>query len=103
VTWFGVPASAFAITYGEASLRWYHSTPDAERAHCERCGTALLFRSPRWADEQHVTLASLDAPLDRAPAGHVYWNDHVPWVAVTDDLPRFATLPREGAPLPRGA
>ena len=88
VTWAGFEQSRFRCTAGEQQLRWYRSTPEAERGFCAHCGSTLLFRSSRWPGEIHVAVANLDAPLDRAPQAHVYWNSHVDWYVPADELPK---------------
>ena len=78
-----------AIDDPDGMLRWFASSPGAQRGFCSRCGSALFFRSTRWPGELHVTVASLDTPLDRAPQLHVFWDTHVDWVAFGEDgLPR---------------
>lgn len=88
VTWAGFEQSRFRHTAGEQQLRWYRSTPEAERGFCTHCGSTLFFRSSRWPGEIHVAVANLDAPLDRAPQAHVYWNTHVDWYVPADELPK---------------
>lgn len=88
VTWAGFEQSRFRYTAGEQQLRWYRSTPEAERGFCTHCGSTLFFRSSRWPGEIHVAVANLDAPLDRAPQAHVYWNSHVDWYVPADELPK---------------
>ena len=88
VTWAGFEQSRFRCTAGEQQLRWYRSTPEAERGFCTHCGSTLFFRSSRWPGEIHVAVANLDAPLDRAPQAHVYWNAHVDWYVPADELPK---------------
>ena len=88
VTWAGIPEARFRFTAGEQALRWYRSTPEAERGFCTQCGSSLLFRSSRWPGEIHVTVANLDGPLDRAPQAHVFWSAHVDWYVPDDALPK---------------
>ena len=88
VTWAGIPEAQFRFTAGEQALRWYRSTPEAERGFCTHCGSSLLFRSNRWPGEVHVTVANLDGPLDRAPQAHVFWSAHVDWYVPDDALPK---------------
>ena len=88
VTWAGIPEAQFRLTAGEQAMRWYRSTPEAERGFCTHCGASLLFRSSRWPGEIHVTVANLDGPLDRAPQAHVFWNAHVDWYVPDDALPK---------------
>lgn len=88
VTWVGAAQERFAITAGKRALRWYSSSTEAERGFCSECGTTLFFRSERWAGEVHVARANLDGEIDREPQAHVFYESHVPWVKLGDDLPR---------------
>lgn len=36
----------------------------------------------------HVARALLDGALDREPSAHVFYEAHVPWLSVGDDLPK---------------
>lgn len=71
-------------------LRWYESSPGAERGFCSRCGSMLFFRSERWPGELHIVRACFGDPLDRAPQAHVFWDSHVDWASIDPDdgLPR---------------
>jgi hypothetical protein len=90
VTWVGMDETRCVIGDAKQRLRWYESTPGAERGFCSRCGTMMLFRSSRWPGELHIALAHFTTPVDRAPQMHAYWKDHVPWADVDpeDGLPR---------------
>lgn len=88
VTWIGFDASTCVIDDSSQQLRWYESSPGAERGFCGRCGSSLLFRSTRWPGELHVTRANLTGAIDREPQLHVYWDSHADWVQLGDDLPR---------------
>lgn len=87
VTWLGVPAQQFAVVKGEEHLQWFASSPEAQRGFCGRCGSTLLFQSTRWAGEMHVVLANIKNEVDRQPSAHVFFDSHVDWCAVNDDLP----------------
>ena len=91
VTWIGMEDTHVAIDDPHSRLRWYASTPGAERGFCSRCGSTLFFRSGRWPGELHVAHANLEGPADRAPQAHAYWDTHVEWVAVdpADGLKRM--------------
>ena len=89
VTWFGVERSKFAVTAGEDALRWYASTPGANRGFCSSCGSTMFFESERWAGEMHVALAQMHEPIDRDPAAHVYYDSHVSWVELGGGLRRL--------------
>ncbi len=88
VTWFGIAEDQFRLDGDGATLRWYQSSPEAQRGFCSQCGTPMLFRSSRWPGEMHVALAVMDEPIDRAPQAHVFHDTHVDWMTLGDDLPR---------------
>jgi hypothetical protein len=48
----------------------------------------MLFESERWPGETHIALAHMDGPIDRAPQAHVFYDDHVDWITLGDDLSR---------------
>ena len=83
VTWVGAHEDRFELLT-DRTLRWYGSSPDAERGFCTRCGSTLLFRSLQWPGEIHVTVANVNDPLDREPDKHVFTNTRVHWIR---DLP----------------
>ena len=89
VTWFGVPDEQFRFTEGEDRVCWYASTPEARRGFCRHCGSTLFFSSERWAGETHIALAQMDGPIDREPAVHVFYDTHVEWVRLGDDLKKL--------------
>jgi hypothetical protein len=88
VTWAGFPAEQFSFEAGTDAPTWYESSPGAQRAFCPRCGSPLFFRSSRWPGEIHVARALFIDPLDREPGAHVFYEAHVPWLQVGDDLPK---------------
>jgi hypothetical protein len=80
VTWVGMEAARCRLRDTRATLRWFASSPGAERGFCGECGTMMLFRSTRWPGELHITRANFVDAVDRAPQLHTYWNAHVDWV-----------------------
>ena len=82
VTWVGMDDTRCVIGDAKRSLRWYESTPGAERGFCGHCGAMMFFRSERWPGELHIALAHFTTPVDRAPQVHAYWQDHVEWANV---------------------
>lgn len=89
MTWFGVPLTQFTLASGEDFLVWYRSSPEAQRGFCRQCGSSLFFQSTRWADEIHITLVNLDGEIDLLPQAHVYFDTHVSWVNLSDQLSRL--------------
>jgi len=80
VTWIGFPSAQVRIVAGEDAVAWYTSSPGTRRSFCRTCGSKLFYESERWAGETHVALAAFDDPVDRAPSGHVFFDEHVPWI-----------------------
>ena len=94
VTWVGFRSVQFAIESGAELVTWYESSPGAQRGFCSRCGSPMFFRSTRWPGEMHVARALFADPLDREPARHVFYDTHVPWVQLGDDLPKKDAPPK---------
>ncbi len=89
VTWFGVERSQFVMTSGDEKVAWFKSTTPARRGFCTRCGSTIFFESDRWPGEIHIALAHMEGAIDRAPAAHVFYDTHVTWVELGDDLRRL--------------
>ena len=87
VTWAGFPSGQVEVTEGAALLEAYESSPGTKRSFCGRCGTKLFFQADKWPGETHIPLAAFDEPVDRAPQGHAFWDEHVAW------LPALASPP----------
>lgn len=88
VTWAGFPSEHFTLEPESASPTWYESSTGAKRGFCARCGSPMFFQSTRWPDEMHVARALFTDPLDREPGAHVFYETHVSWLDVNDDLPK---------------
>ena len=67
VTWFGMENDRARIDDPAGALRWYASSPGAERGFCTHCGSSLFFRSEHWPGELHIALANLEGEADSAP------------------------------------
>ena len=88
VTWIGVHSQGFRLDDPQQRLHWYASSEGARRGFCANCGSTLFFESARWPGETHIVLANVDTPVDRTPQAHVFFDTHVPWVELSDSLPR---------------
>ena len=89
VTWFGVNRSQFDLLEGEDHLTWFRSTPPARRGFCSNCGSTVFFESKNWPGEIHIARAMMESSIDREPAAHVFFDTHVSWIEVGDDLRRL--------------
>ncbi len=88
VTWAGFATEQVSIEDPQSLLHWYVSSPGAQRGSCARCGSPMLFTSEEWPGEMHIARALLDDKLDRQPSAHVFYEAHVPWLEVMDELPK---------------
>jgi len=87
VTWVEFRASEFTIVSGAPSR--YESRPQVTRQFCGQCGTQLTYQhadEPRAID---VTACSLDDVDAVSPEDHVWCDRMVPWVKLSDGLPRY--------------
>ena len=80
VTWIGFPSAQVTLTAGHDEHVAYASSEGTRRTFCRVCGTKLFFESTRWAGETHVALPTFDDPVDRAPSGHAFFEEHAPWI-----------------------
>ncbi len=88
VTWVSVTVEQFQWQDPHGYLRWYKSSDYAERGFCSQCGSSLFFRSSRWPGEVHIVRANFFDPLDKEPQVHGYYDTHVSWVRLADELPK---------------
>jgi hypothetical protein len=88
VTWFAAPKSQFRLIEGESALARYQSSKKGSRSFCSRCGSSLFCENERDADIIDITLASMRGPIDIAPQAHIYFDSHVDWTNVVDELPK---------------
>ena len=83
------PIEAFRFTQGD--LKYYRSSPIAERGFCADCGSSVVYKSlvkVLRPDMYWVLLGSLDNPENFVPTMHFGIESQVPWFDVHDDLPR---------------
>jgi hypothetical protein len=90
VTWVSVDPARTEIRAQPRLLRWYAPNPLAKLGFCARCGSSLFFRSKHWPGELHIALANFRQPIDRQPEIHGYYDQHVSWFELVDDLPKRA-------------
>lgn len=88
VTWAGFVDGKYRITQGEESIGRYLTETGATRSFCSKCGTMMMYSSPRWPGEVHIAAGVLDDPLEQMPTVHVYADRAPAWSPILDDLPR---------------
>jgi hypothetical protein len=71
------------------TLRWYRSSPGAERGFCERCGGNLFWRE--IAPDTGVTsimAGTLDTPTGLRIIQHIYTADKSDYYEIDDGAPQ---------------
>lgn len=82
----GLP-DAVSWTSGERSL--YESSPGRYRGFCRDCGTSLTWEAEVNGSWLGLHISTFDNP-DALPATeHVFCDDAISWVNLTDDLPKY--------------
>ena len=84
VTWASFRRSDFRVTQGEMREITFVGRL---RSFCPRCGSSLTFRSTPEADEIDVTVCTFDHPEVISPTDHIWVEDQLPWIEITDELP----------------
>jgi hypothetical protein len=70
-------------------LRWYRSSPQAERGFCGRCGSTLFWKD---AGRAYVSIAAgtLDDSNGLAVAGHIFVRDKGAYYDIDDAAPQYS-------------
>jgi hypothetical protein len=95
VPWATFATQNFSIVRGQ--LAQYRSSPSVTRGFCADCGSSLTYRRDDHSDEIDVTVSSLDDPVTLVPEVHIWVEDKLPWVTITDGRAQFAKF-RTGEP-----
>jgi hypothetical protein len=92
------PIRAFRFTQDEPTF--FKSSEFAERGFCARCGSRLIYRSlasESW-ESVFIEVGTLDRPEDTPPKWHTGVESQMPWLTITDDLPRLRTKDNPNVP-----
>ena len=89
LAWVNIEPGAFRVISGQPAA--YQSSPAGERVFCGRCGSQLFYRPIDPAGYISLNTGTLDNPLDPAvaPRVHLFSGEQLPWLALTDELPRY--------------
>lgn len=86
--WAGFDTTDLVIDPAD-TLRWYQSSPTAERGFCVTCGSSLFWRQVNSA-QIDVAPGALDAPTGLRLAGHIFVADKGDYYDIADGLPQEA-------------
>jgi hypothetical protein len=65
-------------------LRWYRSSPTAQRGFCGECGSVLFWKAD-GKDTTSLTAGSLDGKTGLAVEGHIFCADAGDYYAICDE------------------
>ena len=68
-------------------LRWFQSSPEAERGFCERCGSSL-FWSFKDAPTMNIMPGSLETTAGLKAYVHIFVADAADYYTIDDGLPQ---------------
>ncbi len=89
VTWVGVEEEKFRYVTGGDLVTWYKSTKESRRGFCSECGSTLFYRSSLAPGEIHIARPYIHSDLKQKPTAHVFFDQHVDWISIHDDLPKL--------------
>jgi hypothetical protein len=87
VPWGTFDRQQFSVVSGK--LVELRSSPQVVRGFCGDCGTSITYRHEKRPEEIDVTLVTLDDPALLMPEIHIWVQDKLPWIAITDGRPQF--------------
>ncbi len=87
-TWFVLRNSAWRWTGSAPEI--YRSSTGVRRYFCPTCGSPMAYASAHRPDQTDFYAASLENPADFAPEAHVHFAEKLPWIHLSDGLPRHS-------------
>ena len=94
VTWVTFSLDGFALTSG--AIAEYRSSPGVRRGHCAACGTTITYAQDKRLQEIDIAISSLDDTTGIEPEAHIWVEDKVSWLVISDDLPQYRTTVSAG-------
>jgi len=81
------------VTFLAQAPTIYESSPGCQRSFCARCGTQFSFTANYIPGLIDITIGSLDHPEQVAPTFHYWESRRLPWLHISDGLPRHPEFP----------
>ncbi len=73
----------------DQSLRWYDSSPQAQRGFCATCGGNLFWR-PKEGDHVSIMAGTIDLPTGVRAIAHIHTDSASDYHVIADGLPQYA-------------
>ena len=94
VTWVTFELDGFVLTSG--AIAEFRSSPGVRRGHCAACGTTITYAQDKRPEEIDIAVSTLDTTTGIEPEAHIWVEDKVPWLVISDDLPQYRTTVSAG-------
>ncbi|MFC3628745.1 GFA family protein [Paracoccus angustae] len=84
--WAAAGARDFTL---DGPVKWFRSSPEAERGFCPECGSSLFWRKAGSSDCE-VAAGAVDGPTGLRLQGHIFVADKGDYYDIADGLPQEA-------------
>jgi hypothetical protein len=92
-TWGGVSREDFSYVSGEANLKVYPYSENADSLFCDHCGSRVLVDFKAEPEMLYITLGTVDGDVRCPPGYHQFVGSKAPWFEISDDLPQHDAWP----------
>ena len=83
----------YKIIQGQEYLAQYQTTPNVIKTFCRNCGSSLATIYPLRNNLLGLPIAGCEGKLDSYQEFHIHTDSQADWWQITDDLPRYKTMP----------
>jgi hypothetical protein len=91
-TYLCAPEASFRLTQGREHIVPWASSAAMFRPFCDTCGS-VVPDGTAWNGIVGMPAGPFEEDPGMVPRSHILVGSKAPWVTLTDDLPRFDTLP----------
>ena len=92
---FTACAAGDLVMESDRGLRWYRSSPEAERGFCGECGSNLFWKRVQ-GNAVSIAAGTLDGATGLSIGGHLFIADKGDYYAIADGVPQWPRYPGEG-------
>ncbi len=91
-TYVGVLVENFRWTSGEGHIRFYESSPGAQRPFCPTCGS-IVAAPMRDGQSVFMPAGNMEGDLDCRLDSHIFAGSRAPWFEITDAAEQHEAYP----------
>ncbi|WP_342241429.1 GFA family protein [Inquilinus sp. OTU3971] len=89
---FTACAAGDLVLESDRTLRWYRSSPEAERGFCGECGASLFWKLTQGGTVS-IAAGTLDGATGLGIGGHLYTVDKGDYYSIADGAPQWREHP----------